>query len=320
MQSELEELRLQMKKIKEKENTELKKLKEVILRQEGTINVLKCAKGEERGGGGAANHPAIRSKSPSGGHAGPLRAHELRNGSSKQNTLQQKSKSMAPLGRKSTNVHDSPKNTQSEEPVDYPPPALEQVNEKMNDSTEEEEEEPTEHWLQRHLSKLSVANNNLGAKLTDERHKHDSTFVRGEHHHNATNNEVDPPCGKQQRKPYNAADYGGKSHDHFPIQSYSGTVNRHSNPTVPSFVISAPPNQSHNATTSSEEGVGVQSSKSRIIIYKNGTQKEVSPDGTMTISFPNGDRKRTYANEKKGVIVYYYASTKVRCKVCCMAN
>ena len=130
MQSELEELRLQMKKIKEKENTKLKKLKEVILRQEGTINVLKCAKG---GGGGAANHPAIRSKSPSGGHAGPLRAQELRNGSSKQNTLQQKSKSMAPLGRKSTNVHDSPKNTQSEEPVDYPPPALEQVNEKMND-------------------------------------------------------------------------------------------------------------------------------------------------------------------------------------------
>jgi hypothetical protein len=320
MQAELEELRLQIKKMKEKENMEMKKLKEVILRQEGTINALTCAKGEEIGGGGAVSNPTIRSKSPSGGHARPLRAQELRNGSSKQNTLQQKSKSKAPLGRKSTIVHDSPKNTQSEEPVDYPPPALEQVNEKMSASTEEEEEEPTEHWLQRHLSKLTVANNNLGAKLTDGRHIHDSTFVRGENHHNDANNEVDPLYDKQQRKPYNAADYGGKSHDHFPIQSYSGTINHHSNPTVPSFVTSAAAHPSHHVATSSEEEVGLQSSKSRIITYKNGTQKEVSPDGTMTISFPNGDRKRTYANEKKGVIVYYYASTKVRCKVCCMAN
>ncbi len=297
----------------------MKKLKEVILRQEGTINALKCAEGGKRGGGGgggAANDPTRRSKSPSGGHAGALRAQTLRNGSSKQNTLQQKSKSKAPPPRrKSTSAHDSPKNTQGEEPVEYPPSALEEVDERTNAPTEEEEEEPTEHWLQRHLSKLIVANNNLGAKLVDGRHERDSSCVGGERHHNATIDGVDPPHGKQQRKPYNAADYGGTSRDHFPAQSHSGTINHHSNPTVPSLVTSIAPNPSHHATASPEE-VGAQSSKNRIITYKNGTTKEVSPDGTMTISFPNGDRKRTYANEKKGVIVYYYASTKVRCKVC----
>ena len=36
-----------------------------------------------------------------------------------------------------------------------------------------------------------------------------------------------------------------------------------------------------------------------------------NPNGTTTIPFPNGDRKRTYANEKEGIVVYYYAETKV---------
>ncbi|EJK64913.1 hypothetical protein THAOC_14297, partial [Thalassiosira oceanica] len=50
---------------------------------------------------------------------------------------------------------------------------------------------------------------------------------------------------------------------------------------------------------------------SHVHTYKNGTRKEVLEDGTTTISFPNGDRKRTYANEKEGIVVYYYAETKV---------
>ena len=57
---------------------------------------------------------------------------------------------------------------------------------------------------------------------------------------------------------------------------------------------------------------GTQARSQTITQYKNGTQKEVMSDGTTTISFANGDRKRTYANEKKGIVVYYYAATKVR--------
>jgi hypothetical protein len=317
MQAALEELRFQMKKLREENNAETKKLKEVILRQEGTIDALKCAK-EDGGGGGAINIPTRSSKSPSSGQTGPLRERGLRDGSSKHNILQQKSKSKAPIRKTSTNAHDSPKNTQNEEPVKYLAPSLKEVDEKTI-SPMEEAEEPTELWLQRHLSKLIDANNNLGAKMTDGRNKHDSNCVKCEHH-NATDNEIEPQYyDKQQRKPYNAADYGGKSRGHFHTQSLSRTIDHHSNPTVPSFVTSAAPNPSLRATPSSEEEVFVQPSKSRIITYNNGTQKEVSPDGTTTISFTNGDRKRTYADEKRGVVVYYYASSKVKFK-CAVAN
>jgi hypothetical protein len=50
---------------------------------------------------------------------------------------------------------------------------------------------------------------------------------------------------------------------------------------------------------------------SQFFTYQNGTQKEVLSDGTTTVYFTNGDRKRTYANEKKGIVVYYYAATQV---------
>ena len=78
-----------------------------------------------------------------------------------------------------------------------------------------------------------------------------------------------------QRKPYNAADYDGKTQ-----------------------ASPSPPDQGDRP--------------SQIVTYENGTTKEVLPDGTITISFANGDRKRTYANEKKGIEVYYYATTQVR--------
>ncbi|KAL3792630.1 hypothetical protein ACHAW5_010456 [Stephanodiscus triporus] len=319
MQAELEELRFQMKKLKEKDNAEMKKLKEVILRQEGRINALKCAKGDGRGGGGgggggAINNPTRSSKSPSSGHTGSIRERGVRDGSSKHNILQQRPKSKASIRKTSTNAHDSPKNTQNEELMKYLATSLKEVNERTIVPMEEAEE-PTELWLQRHLSKLIDANNNLGANMTDGRNKHDSNCVKCEHP-NATDNEIEPQYyDKQQRKPYNAADYGGKSRDHFHTQPLSRTINHNSNPTVPSFVISAAPNPSLHATPSSEEGVLVQPLKSQIITYNNGTQKEISPDGTTTISFTNGDRKRTYADEKKGVVVYYYASTK-----CAVAN
>jgi len=88
-----------------------------------------------------------------------------------------------------------------------------------------------------------------------------------------------------QRKPYNAADYAGGKQE---MQAHP----------IPQFVSAPTP-----------PGQGGQ--PSQIVTYQNGTTKEVLPDGTTTISFANGDRKRTYANEKKGIEVYYYAATKV---------
>lgn len=298
MQSELKELRLHVKMLKEGENAELKKLKEVILRQEGTINALKRDKGDgSEGEGGAILNPMRTSKNSNARQAGlTVRAQELRNS---KDTLPPRSKSKVPLGRISIHVQGSSKETQSEEVAKSPVP----VDEIMCGSTEEVEE-PTEHWLQRHLSKPTDENNNLGHKMTDGRQKNDPYFV-----FNAIDSSVNQQC-EQQRKPYNAVNYSGTNHD--------GGVNHRSNPSVPLFVTSAVPTLSRDITKqSSEERLGAQSTKSQITTYNNGTQKEVSVDGTTTISFANGDRKRTYANEKKGVIVYYYASTKVSCIVFC---
>jgi hypothetical protein len=47
----------------------------------------------------------------------------------------------------------------------------------------------------------------------------------------------------------------------------------------------------------------------KIITYGNGTEKEMFPDGTSVIRFLNGDIKMTYEND--GVVVYYYATSKV---------
>ena len=97
------------------------------------------------------------------------------------------------------------------------------------------------------------------------------------------NNYIEDEEALPQRKPYNAADYDGKTQAH----------------SIPQFVSApTPPGQG-----------GARASQ--IVTYQNGTTKEVLPDGTTTISFANGDRKRTYANEKKGIEVYYYAATKV---------
>lgn len=49
----------------------------------------------------------------------------------------------------------------------------------------------------------------------------------------------------------------------------------------------------------------------RIVTYGNGTQKEMLPDGTKIVRFSNGDVKTTYSTI--GIIVYYYAESKVRC-------
>eukprot|EP00986_Skeletonema_menzelii_P018207 scaffold26582_cov155-Skeletonema_menzelii.AAC.3 len=110
---------------------------------------------------------------------------------------------------------------------------------------------------------------------TKERPNHDPTGIE-----NNLVDEEDLP----QRKPYNAADYA----------SGKPGIEAHS---IPQFVSAPTP-------------PGQGGRPSQIITYQNGTTKEVLPDGTTTISFANGDRKRTYANEKKGIEVYYYAATK----------
>ena len=136
-----------------------------------------------------------------------------------------------------------------------------------------------------------------------------------------------------QRKPYNAADYGGKQEDtQYPTQSLSRPNGFHSD-SVPQEVVtalspvvrpsgtitsrtddvdSADDHGSHNQPDNHHQQAQQQgTTKSQMFTYKNGTEKEVLPDGTTTVSFANGDRKRTYANEKKGIVVYYYAATKV---------
>lgn len=305
VQVELEELRLQLKKSKEKDTAEIQKLKEVILKQERAIEVLNCGKENDIAEGLTVSNPTRSSKSAVGGHTEPRQGLQVREpivGTSKQNTsrVQMKSKSKLPQQLNATNViNGSTKNGNVG--------VEESTLCKEGDSAWEEGDEPTELWLQRNISKLHVANNELVAKMNEHSGNdiQDGRLV--------ISNEMD----MQQRRSYNASDYDGST-NHEPLKTT--TSNHHSEPSVPSYVtttISTPNPPPINAATAAavlvDGGVrGVLSTKSRIMTYKNGTQKEVTPDGTTTISFANGDRKRTYANEKKGVIVYYYASTKVR--------
>jgi hypothetical protein len=316
-QVELEELRLQLKTSKDKDTAEIQKLKEVILRQERAIEALKCGKKNNIEEGLTIINPTRSTKSVVGGHDAkpPRRGLQVREptaGPSKQNTsrVQLKSKSKLPPQRKDTNViNGSTKNGQ--------------INVEVEEATHAsgEGDEPTELWLQRNISKMNDANNELVAKMNQDY----SNDIQDGHH--LISHDM------QHRRPYNAADYDGRTkHETLKATTTTATTsNHHSEPSVPSFVttttILTPNPPSLNTTKTAAAAVvvdggvggGVQSTKkSRIMTYKNGTQKEVTPDGTITISFANGDRKRTYANEKKGVIVYYYASTKVSSMWCGM--
>ena len=144
-------------------------------------------------------------------------------------------------------------------------------------------EEPTEHWLQRHLAKLNSANDRLRAKVEEDPDVRD---------------EDDGAAARRADggRPYDAANYGGVPAGH----PTGGPVKT----PVPAVVAALSP--------SNDDGRPSQTKRtSHVHTYKNGTVKEVLEDGTTTISFPNGDRKRTYANEKEGIVVYYYAETKV---------
>lgn len=44
----------------------------------------------------------------------------------------------------------------------------------------------------------------------------------------------------------------------------------------------------------------------KLVVYRNGTEKETRPDGTVVIRFPNGDVKCTLGSDKTADIVAYY--------------
>jgi len=283
IKAELEKAQLEMKKMKAKESVEMNRLKEVIRRQERSINALKNSRSNQDGdGGGVLN---TKGKSPAAGNGSSRQA--LGDRSSQQNTQP----SQKQIGKTAL----SKKNQSEAEVVDENVLPTREVDNEEDDDTLTEE--PTEHWLQRHLAKLNNANNQLGVKMMDNHDNNtediDSTQVVGGDQ-------------QQQRKPYNAADYD---------------ANQDAN-SIPQVVTALSPSMQHvegggelgdNGRPQYQQQVAGTHSRSQTITqYKNGTQKEVMSDGTTTISFANGDRKRTYANEKKGIVVYYYAATKVR--------
>lgn len=143
-------------------------------------------------------------------------------------------------------------------------------------------DEPSNNFFQRSLETLNNANNKLDHKLNKNR----DPIVQDVNHINQS--EV------SQKKPYNAADYTGNTAIQPSHQMNSAAM--------PSPLVQ------NSGSVPSDSQVP---EKCRVFTYRNGTQKTVQPDGTTTISFANGDKKRTYANEKKGIVVYYYAATKV---------
>ena len=278
IKSELERLQMEMKKRKAKESVETNRLKEVIRRQERSINALK------NGGTKSEEVKAPVSKNGKSPTVGSRQV--LGDRSSKENSQAQQQQS------KRKPLTELPTQKQSEVVIteDVIVPAVEV----------EEEEEPTEHWLQRHLSKLNNANNQLGVKVMGN----EGLCT------NSTDNGQVVGNDNQQRKPYNAANYGAPTE-----RSTQALPAKPNNDSVPQVITALSPSMQHvdGGGTIGEDNNHSQpvvQSKSQIFTYKNGTQKEVLPDGTTTISFANGDRKRTYANEKKGIVVYYYAATK----------
>ena len=150
-----------------------------------------------------------------------------------------------------------------------------------------------------------IVDTSNGVYMSDEEEDTDICLESNLNELNGAKNDVNWTDANQQmsknnetagRKPYNAADYGATtiemppSNAHTPIQP-----TRTASPSFSNL------NRAPSGTPKS----------SQFFTYQNGTQKEVLSDGTTTVYFTNGDRKRTYANEKKGIVVYYYAATQV---------
>jgi len=312
------ELRAAIEKMKT-DAEETRRLREQIRRQEQMISALK----NERASSAAV--PGLRtSRSPASGgtsavvvkkitkSSGKVGARQaLGDRSSMQNANQQHAK---PKPLRARNVNEGspsvPKKPQQ--------PKEAMMSEQCSVLTSEGEEaemgtlteEPPGHWLQHQLSKLSKANDRLGAKIIHEV-ADDPCNVKQEGVRREEDGEYGEGEKRRHQREYNAADYSSVSNDHggkegtaFPNQSLSRSSQ--SDP-VPPFVTAPSPSFRALQDVADRQQ---ELARSQTFTYKNGTQKEILPNGTTTISFANGDRKRTYANEKQGITVYYYASTK----------
>lgn len=92
-----------------------------------------------------------------------------------------------------------------------------------------------------------------------------------------------------KRKTYNPEKYGNTPH--------------------PSVQEDTPPESSKYEDNQIEQSLSQANSMQRSAVkYRNGTQKEILPDGTIVVKFTNGDTKTTYSNI--GIVVYYYAESK----------
>ena len=151
-----------------------------------------------------------------------------------------------------------------------------------NDEYVSEEEEETDIWIERNLNELNGGNGKLG----DTANKSDLPAEMS----------ATPAEANNRRNPYNPADYCATTAE-MPMNSATSQQ--------PSMPAASPAFSNLNGAPS-----GTPKS-SQFFTYQNGTQKEVLSDGTTTVYFTNGDRKRTYAHEKKGIVVYYYAATQV---------
>ncbi|KAL9180026.1 hypothetical protein ACHAXT_007996 [Thalassiosira profunda] len=258
---------------------EARRLRETIRRHERTIGTLRSATGSNAGGmqvqpGGAAT-AAAKAKSPNGGGAAPRR-RALSDHSSRQNARPGGPTADAHR-RKSSEGGLEATAKKPFEAAERPEAAEVVVGEEVVATEEVADadtltEEPTDLWLHRRLAQLNAANNHLGDKGASGGPQLGEGVA------------PEPPAG--QRRPPDRVD------------------------AVPQVVTAVSP--SFQAAVGSDvhpPGQGAAPGKSQIFTYKNGTQKEVLPDGTTTISFANGDRKRTYAREKEGIVVYYYAAT-----------
>ena len=275
MRVELEELRLAVKKMKA-DADEARKLREQVRKQEKTINALRNGK-DDTAPSKTVEKPCIGSSRRVLGDCT----------SAKQN--------MQPSPNAS--VPKTHGNAGRDLPAKSIPLACSKSMKTQQQCARENEEvntlteEPTEHWLQRNLDALKKANDRLNEKFDHGERTKETHYL-------------DDPVGPGQRKPYNAADYSGKVN----VASHSSSGHSHAQHNLPQIATSSTPPSSD---VTARAPVCPGEKKSQIFTYKNGTQKEVLPDGTTTISFANGDKKRTYAHEKKGIVVYYYAATKV---------
>jgi centromere protein J len=85
------------------------------------------------------------------------------------------------------------------------------------------------------------------------------------------------------------------------------------NPVVVRHTATEPANTStepfaapSSSSSAAPEPQSLQVGSTKVLLFPNGTRKEIDADGTMTVTFFNGDIKRTFSD---GRVLYFYAET-----------